>query len=132
MIKQLLIVFYTLSLFLLISATAVAQSKQSSRSDSLSKKITPKADHHQHLFSPAMAEFQKIKPITAQDVIKLLDAAGIKRAVLLSTAFSYGRPGREPENEYAKVKEENDWLAAQAALVPKRLVAFCSIKGVLV
>lgn len=73
-----------------------------------------------------MATFQKIAPITAQDVIKLLDAAGVKRGVLLSTAYSYGRPGREPQDEYAKVKEENDWVGAQAALFPKRLIAFCS------
>jgi predicted TIM-barrel fold metal-dependent hydrolase len=72
-----------------------------------------------------MAEFQKIKPILAQDVIALLDAAGIQRAVLLSTAYAYGRPGREPQDEYAKVKAENDWVAAQAALFPKRLRAFC-------
>ena len=85
----------------------------------------PVADHHQHVFSPAMAEFQKIKRITAADVIKDLDQAGINRGVLLSTAYSYGRPGREPQNEYAKVKEENDWVAAQAALYPKRLIAFC-------
>lgn len=72
-----------------------------------------------------MAEFQKIKPVTAQDVIGLLDEAGIRRAVLLSTAYSYGRPGREPQDEYAKVKAENDWVAAQAALFPKRFRAFC-------
>jgi uncharacterized protein len=125
MIKGILVVLQVLSLLFLASAAAVAQSGQSSRSNSLSKQVTPKADHHQHLFSPAMAEFQKIKPITAQDVIGLLDAAGIKRAVLLSTAYSYGRPGREPQDEYAKVKEENDWVAAQAALFPERFRAFC-------
>lgn len=85
----------------------------------------PIADHHQHLFSSAMAEFQKITPITAADVIKLLDEAVIKRGVLLSTAYAYGRQGREPQNEYEKVKEENDWVASQAALYPKRLIAFC-------
>ena len=87
----------------------------------------PLADHHQHLFSPAMAQFGNLPmPITAQDLIRLLDEAGIKRGVLLSTAYSYGRPGREPQNEYEKVKEENDWVGAQAALYPKRLIAFCS------
>ena len=86
----------------------------------------PRADHHQHLFSPPMAEFQKIKPITAKDLIALLDAAGIEKAALLSTAFTYGRPGREPQNEYEKVREENDWVGAQAALYPKRLIGFCS------
>ncbi|HEX8493336.1 MAG TPA: amidohydrolase family protein [Pyrinomonadaceae bacterium] len=109
----------------LASVVAVAQSGQSSQSNSLSKQAPPKADNHQHVFSPAMAEFQKIKPVTAQDVIGLLDTAGIRHAVLLSTAYSYGRPGREPQDEYAKVKEENDWVGAQAALFPKRLRAFC-------
>ena len=85
----------------------------------------PVADHHQHLFSPSIAEAGKITPITAKDVVALLDEAGIKRGVLLSVAYQYGRPGREPQNEYEKVKEENDWVAAQAALYPNRLVAFC-------
>jgi predicted TIM-barrel fold metal-dependent hydrolase len=125
MIKRVLVVFQVLSLLFLSCAAAVAQSGQSTQSNSLSKQVTPKADNHQHVFSPAMAEFQKIKPVTAQDVIGLLDAAGIRHAVLLSTAYSYGRPGREPQDEYAKVKEENDWVAAQAALFPKRLRAFC-------
>jgi len=123
--KRLLVVFRALSLLLLASAAAVAQSGQSSQSNSRPEQVTPEADHHQHLFSPAMAEFQKIKPVTSQEVIALLDAAGIRRAVLLSTAYSYGRPGREPQDEYAKVKAENDWVAAQAALFPKRFRAFC-------
>ena len=73
-----------------------------------------------------MAEYQKFpNALTANDVIALLDAAGIKKGVLLSIAYAYGRPGREPQNEYKKVKEENDWVGAQAALYPKRLVAFC-------
>ena len=108
MIKQLLVVFRVLSLLFLASAAAVAQSGQSPESNSRSEDITPKADNHQHVFSPAMAEFQKIKPVTVQDVIRLLDTAGIKRAVLLSTTFAYGQTGDKPPNEYAKVKEEND------------------------
>ncbi len=76
MIKQCLVVFRFLSLLFLASAAAVAQSGQSPESNSRSEDITPKADNHQHVFSPAIAEFQKIKPITAQDVIRLLDAAG--------------------------------------------------------
>ena len=86
---------------------------------------SPFADHHQHLFSPSIAEAGKITSITAKDVIGLLDEAGIKRGVLLSVAYQYGRPGREPQNEYEKVREENDWVGEQAALYPERLVAFC-------
>jgi predicted TIM-barrel fold metal-dependent hydrolase len=87
----------------------------------------PTADHHQHLFSPAYVELNpSLKPITARDVIALLDTPGIKRGVLLSLAYAYGRPGKEPPDEYEKVKAENDWTGAQAALYPKRLIAFCS------
>jgi predicted TIM-barrel fold metal-dependent hydrolase len=120
--KRLLVIFRIFSLLVTASVVALAQGGQSSRPE----QITPEADNHQHLFSPAMAEFQKIKPVTAQDVAGLLDAAGIRRAVLMSTAFSYGRPEREPPDEYAKVKAENDWVGAQAALFPKRFRAFCS------
>jgi predicted TIM-barrel fold metal-dependent hydrolase len=88
----------------------------------------PAADHHQHIASPSMGEYQKfpgVTSVTAKDVITLLDAAGIKKGVLLSIAYSYGRPGREPQNEYERVKQENDWVGAQAALYPNRLIAFC-------
>ncbi len=120
--KQLLVSFHFLSFLVLASVAAVAQSGTTPGFG----KFIPKADHHQHLFSPEMAEFQRIKPIMARDVVGLLDSAGIKRAVLLSSAFSYGRPDREPADEYAKVKAENDWVGAQAALFPKRFRAFCS------
>jgi hypothetical protein len=46
----------------------------------LAQSPAPIADHHQHIFSPAMAEFQKIRTITAADVIKDLDEAGIQPA----------------------------------------------------
>lgn len=118
MIKRILLILA------LASAAAFSQS-QPAQPNPRSEKFKPSADYHQHLFSPEMAEFQKIQPITAQAVVALLDAAGIKRGVLLSTAYAYGRPGREPQNEYARVKAENDWVGAQAALYPKRLVAFC-------
>lgn len=126
--KRLFIFFQTLLLIVLACVIAVAQNGQGARSNSQTEQITPSIDHHQHLFSPAYVEFQAsgLKTITAQDVIELLNKAGIRRAVLLSTAYSYGKPGKEPPDEYAKVKAENDWTAAQAALFPKRLIAFCS------
>jgi len=95
---------------------------------SLSQQIKPATDHHQHLFSAATLEELGIttaKPLTAEGVIGLLDSAGIKRGVILSVAYMYGRPGREPQDEYAKVKADNNWTGAQRALYPKRLIAFC-------
>jgi predicted TIM-barrel fold metal-dependent hydrolase len=128
MVKRLCLIFQTFSLIALASAIAIAQNGERSRSNAQSEQISPSADYHQHLFSQSYVDFQGsgLKTITAQDLIGLLDKAGIRRAVLLSTAYSYGRPGKEPPDEYARVKAENDWTAAQAALFPKRLIAFCS------
>ena len=126
--KRLLVVIHALSLLCLASAAAVAQRQQAPQPNSRPGQVNPSADHHQHLFSQSRVDFQPsgLKTITAQDVVGLMDKAGIRRAVLLSTAYGYGRPGSEPPDEYARVKAENDWNAAQAALFPKRLIAFCS------
>jgi predicted TIM-barrel fold metal-dependent hydrolase len=126
MFKGLSLVFKTLSIIALISFVTLAQDAKSSKTQS--KQIAPAADHHQHVFSPPYTEKflpPGSKTITAQDLIALLDKAGIRRAALLATGYSFGRPGSEPPNEYEAVKAENDWSAAQAALFPKRLIAFC-------
>jgi predicted TIM-barrel fold metal-dependent hydrolase len=83
-------------------------------------------DHHQHLLSAAMTSAGQ-QPITAQKLVASLDAAGIRRAVLLSNAYRFANPlltTRVPD-EYSRVVEENDWTAREAAKYPKRLVAFC-------
>jgi predicted TIM-barrel fold metal-dependent hydrolase len=91
--------------------------------------VTPVADHHQHLFSPAVAGLLGggLRAIAARDVVALLDAAGIRRAVLLSVAYMYGSPARSVADEYAGVRAENDWTAAEAARYPDRLRAFWSV-----
>ncbi len=114
------LVLHSFLLLALASATTFAQTP--------SQQIAPAADHHQHVFSPAYTEKflpPGSKTITAQDVITLLDLAGIRRAVFLANGYSFGRPGSEPPNEYAAVKADNDFAGAQAALFPKRLMAFC-------
>ena len=90
----------------------------------------PVADHHQHLISPAIAGLLATdsggpETITAADLVALLDSAGIRRALVLSVAYMYGSPRRKIEDEYAKVRAENDWTAAQAARYPDRLRAAC-------
>jgi predicted TIM-barrel fold metal-dependent hydrolase len=94
--------------------------------------IAPLADHHQHLFSPAItamlaAEIGGWQAITARDLVALLDAAGIHHALLLSVAYMYGSPARALDDEYAKARAENDWTGAEAAQYPDRLRAFCSV-----
>jgi predicted TIM-barrel fold metal-dependent hydrolase len=91
----------------------------------------PVIDAHQHLFSPAAGALVTGNPnspgISARNLIELLDAAGIQRALVLSMAYTWGKASRAPvANEYEQVKAENDWTAQQVAQYPDRLRAFCS------
>ena len=89
----------------------------------------PAGDYHQHVFSKETIALigpgAGLAPLGAKDVVALLDSAGIRKAVLLSTAYIYGSPQRQVEDEYARVRQENDWTAAQAGQFPDRLLAFC-------
>jgi len=94
----------------------------------------PVVDHHQHLFSPALAAVMSrpapappTAPVTAKDLIALLDAAGIKRAVILSPAYIFEQPSRKVEDAAPKVRAENDWVSQQVAQYPDRLVGFCGL-----
>ena len=95
---------------------------------------TPVADHHQHLFSPALAALISPAPpaaptaaITAKDLIAQLDAAGIKRAAVLSTAYIWEQPSRNVENVSDKLRADNDWTSQQVAQYPDRLIGFCGL-----
>ena len=93
---------------------------------------TPQIDYHQHLFSPAAAALVAGKPaapgIDARSLIGLLDSAGIRRALVLSVAYTWSKASRAPvDNEYEHVKAENDWTAQQVAEYPDRLRAYCSL-----
>jgi predicted TIM-barrel fold metal-dependent hydrolase len=86
-------------------------------------------DYHQHLFSPAITNSGATRPVvSAEDLVALLDAAGIRKGLVLSLAYQYGNPNRPAvQNEYEKVKAENDWTSEQVARYPDRLRGFCSI-----
>ena len=90
----------------------------------------PAIDYHQHLFSPDAAALVTGDPspgISARDVIALLDSAGIRRALILSVAYTWGKASRATvDNEYNHVKAENDWTAQQVSQYSNRLRAFCS------
>ena len=92
---------------------------------------TPAIDYHQHLFSPDAAALVTGNPstpgISARDVIALLDSAGIRRALVLSVAYTWGKASRaKVGDEYNHVKSENDWTAQQVSQYSDRLRAFCS------
>jgi predicted TIM-barrel fold metal-dependent hydrolase len=95
--------------------------------------VVPVVDHHQHLFSPTLAALLKgpdgpgPSSLTAADLTAHLDAAGIRRAVVLSAGYIFASPSRNVEDAYAKVRAENDWVGAQVALYPQRLRAFCGL-----
>ena len=91
----------------------------------------PVVDYHQHLFSPAAAALvtgdSSSPGISARDVVALLDAAGIRRALVLSMAYTWGKASRAAvDDEYTHVKTENDWTAQQVSQYGDRLRAFCS------
>jgi uncharacterized protein len=94
----------------------------------------PLADHHQHLFSPELAALMTttapvaaVRPRTAADLIEQLDAAGIKRAVVLSTAYIFEQPSRNADHAAEKLKRDNDWTSTQVAQFPDRLIGFCGL-----
>lgn len=67
-------------------------------------------------------------PLTADQLVRDMDETGIERAVVLSVAYFFGSPLRTwPGDEYANVRAENDWVAAEAARYPDRLIAFCGV-----
>lgn len=86
----------------------------------------PLVDHHQHFLRSAIAPPDGVA-LNAKDLIGQMDQAGIQRAAVFSFAYHFGNPNRPPvENEYERVKAENDFTRDQAALYPKRLTAFCA------
>jgi uncharacterized protein len=94
----------------------------------------PLADHHQHLFSPALAALisptppaPPITPIGGAEMMAMLDAAGIKRAVVLSTAYIWEQGTRKVDNAAERLRADNDWTSQQVAKYPDRLIGFCGI-----
>lgn len=94
----------------------------------------PLADHHQHLFSPELVALMTTTPPassakarTAADLIEQLDAAGIRRAVVLSTAYIFEQPSRRAEGAAEKVRRDNDWTSQQVGMFPDRLIGFCGL-----
>jgi predicted TIM-barrel fold metal-dependent hydrolase len=69
------------------------------------------------------------RPITGDALVELLDDSGIRYGVVLSVAYWFGSPLRDPpvKDPAGKTREENDWTIAQTAKHPDRLIPFCSV-----
>jgi uncharacterized protein len=89
---------------------------------------SPAVDHHQHLLSPILAKtWQQADSVTADTLIEQLDAAGIRQALVLSLAYAHGGANGGGDDEYDRVRAENNWTAQQVSRYPTRLRAFCSV-----
>ena len=118
----------------LLTVPCVAFGDRQERRSSDTIHSAPLADHHQHLFSPELAALMSTttpmasaKPRTAADLVEQLDAAGIKRAVVLSTAYIFEQPSRQVDAAAEKLRRENDWTSRQVAQFPDRLIGFCGL-----
>jgi predicted TIM-barrel fold metal-dependent hydrolase len=105
----------------------------------------PLVDHHMHLRSPvasrvSQASCARLGPVkcppltskaasTGEDAIQALDAAGIKRGVLLSLGYLFGSPNYTDLNlDVAKeTRAENAYVVDQARQSCGRLVAFIGV-----
>ncbi len=103
----------------------------------------PRLDHHQHLLSkgsldvtlewlrttdPDYARQVENEPLVdADQLVKMLDDAGIAQALVFSNAYYFSRTKNEGAGEYEKVKAENDWTLSQVSRHPTRLYAACSV-----
>ena len=120
-------------------AVAPGPPGDATRADTLPR---PPADHHVHAWSAdavdALLRAQEelgqevidpdsARPRDADDVVAMLDSAGVRRGVLLSTAYFFGIPDLDFEDERTRVRAENDYVAAQVRRRPERLVGFCSV-----
>ncbi len=67
------------------------------------------------------------RPMSAADLIKIMDDADIRKAVVLSVAYFFGTSFAPAQaDELSRVQAENGWTAQEAARFSDRLVAFCS------
>src|SRR4051794_8794690 len=89
----------------------------------------PRVAAHQHLISPAFTKIIDQPELNGADLLRLLDAAGIQRGVVLSMGYSFG-----DERKKAKVADfdrattvENDWTSQQVVSSQGRLIGFCSV-----
>ena len=68
-----------------------------------------------------------VEPVVDADaLVRMLDIAGIRRAIIYSDAYYFDGMIPVQGDPVAQMRAENDWTAEQVARHPDRLVAFCS------
>jgi predicted TIM-barrel fold metal-dependent hydrolase len=66
-------------------------------------------------------------PVNADALVRMLDEAGIGRAVVLSGAYIFESPFVQLPEVAARMRVENDWTAHEVSRHPTRLVGFCGV-----
>lgn len=102
-------------------------------------------DHHVHVHSPAILDFLPAycsslgrisacpevftRPLTVDDLLTDMDAAGVRRAFLMSTAYLAESPMMVPAHPDAPdlIRAANDFTVDLARRHPDRLSAFVSV-----
>ncbi len=87
---------------------------------------TPRVDYHQHLVTPAFEPIVKLPARDARALLADLDDAGIEKAVVLSTAYSFADERKKLEDPDRLSRNENDWVSSQVVAGRGRLIGFCS------
>jgi predicted TIM-barrel fold metal-dependent hydrolase len=107
--------------FVLFPLLAACASNQPS-----SLPLAPLVDYHQHLVSPAFAPIVKLPARDGRALLAELDAAGIRKAVVLSVGYSFADERKKLDDPDRLTREENDWTSAQVSASGGRLIGFCS------
>ncbi len=89
-------------------------------------RIAPLVDYHQHLVSPSFAPIVKMPERDGAALVRELDAAGIKRAVVLSVGYSFADERKQLPDPDRLTREQNDWTSAEVTRNAPRLIGFCS------
>lgn len=86
------------------------------------------ADHLRSIGLPSYAPEVEHEPLLdADQLIQMLDEAGIPQALVLSSANHFARDATEQPGEYERARAEQDWTLAQVRRHPGRLYAACSV-----
>ena len=124
---------WALALLLLAGCARVAQPCEPPAGlEARQEARVPLLDHHQHLLSrgardTTFAFMRSIgvtpqredePPVDADGLVRMLDEAGIRQALVLSDAYYFARVPAERSGEYARVRAENDWTLAQIGRHP--------------
>jgi predicted TIM-barrel fold metal-dependent hydrolase len=108
------------AIFLLLPPLAACATSRSA------SPYAPRVDYHQHLGSPAFAPIVRFPVRDGKALLVELDAAGINKAVVLSTGYSFADERKKLDDPDRLTRAENDWTSAQVAAGGGRLIGFCS------